>query len=78
MELLRLIFNLTKEKLLKNENYLKVFRDELQLKSIKNIKCELIRLICNMLHINKTVQDYILDNNYLILCLSFTNLDEDN
>ncbi len=78
LDFLRVIFNLTKDELLENEQDYIEFRKRLNPKSIEHAKIDLLRILCNILHINKKAGDFILDNNYLTLCLSFTKLDENN
>ena len=58
-------------------NY-KPFREQLKPHLIQNFKIDLLRIICNIIHIYKDPQNFILDNGYLILCLSFTVMDENN
>lgn len=37
-----------------------------------------LRFFSNLVHINRALQDFILDNNYLIMLLNFTGIDENN
>lgn len=38
----------------------------------------LLRFFCNMTHINKEAHEFVLKEDYLLLLLGFTNLDEEN
>jgi len=51
-----------------------LFDDEGKYELISTI----IRIISNVVHLNKEAQDFILNENYLYLVLGFTFLDEKN
>ena len=72
-----IVFHLTKDKLRPDidQNY-EYFRENLDFTKIENIKVDLLRVLVNMVHINPKATDFILDNEYLVLCLSFTTMDQ--
>lgn len=53
LELLKTVFNLTKDKLLENEYHFNHFREILRPESVENFKIDLLRVICNVIHMYK-------------------------
>ena len=75
--MLKFVSSLTNEKDPQNTTISKfdiIFEGECKYELITMI----IRLISNVVHLNKEAQDFILKENYLYLVLGFTYLDEKN